>query len=89
MPVLSRFLGIVIIMWWEKNARHHKAHFHARYNEYRCVFSIPELEVLEGTLPNRILSYVKEWASQHISELEENWKLAMNNEPLKPIAPLV
>lgn len=31
MPEISRFLGIVIKMYWDE---HNPPHFHAEYNEY-------------------------------------------------------
>jgi hypothetical protein len=31
---------------------------------------------------------VTEWGAQHQDELMENWRLASNQQPLKPIAPL-
>ena len=89
MPVLSRFFGIIITMYWERTAKHHKAHFHAIFGEYVCMFSIPELEVMQGSLPPRAMRLVKEWAKKHIEELQLNWKLAMQNQPLKPIEPLL
>jgi len=33
MPVLSSFLGIVIMMYFND---HNPPHFHAKYNEYRA-----------------------------------------------------
>ena len=37
MPVISRFLGIVIAMYWNDHA---PAHFHAKYGEYEIVVHI-------------------------------------------------
>jgi len=31
---------------------------------------------------------VTEWAAHHQDELMENWRLAANQQPLNPIAPL-
>ena len=88
MPELSRFFGIVITMYWERGAKHHKAHFHAVYGEYVCMFSIPEIEVILGSLPPRAMRLVKEWAKLHVDELQNNWDMAMHDQPLKPIKPL-
>ena len=89
MPEISRFLGIIITMYWYDNIKHHKPHFHARYNEFKCAISLPNLEVLEGKLPTRVLSLVMEWAQKHVSELEENWNLVINDKMPKAIAPLI
>ena len=32
---------------------------------------------------------VIDWAQKHIKELEANWKLAIKNEPIKKIEPLL
>ena len=85
MPEISRFLGIVIAMYYQK---HNPPHFHVRYNEYRAIFSIKELALLEGKLPPKVLGLVIEWASQHQDELLEEWKLEKKLEALKPIKPL-
>ncbi len=39
-------------------------------------------------LPPKVFGLVIEWASQHQAELMEDWKLAMELQELKPIAPL-
>lgn len=36
----------------------------------------------------RALGHVLEWYAVHKPEIEENWQLARNRQPLKPIEPL-
>lgn len=86
MPEISRFLGIVIAMYYND---HGPAHFHAKYGEHTGVFSIADLGLLEGYLPKRIVSLVLEWAFEHRNELAENWGLLLAKRPLQRIAPLV
>ncbi|RLC80845.1 MAG: DUF4160 domain-containing protein, partial [Chloroflexi bacterium] len=74
MPEISRFLGIVIAIYYRD---HPPPHFHVKYGSYRGVFSIADLKLLEGHLPKRIISLVLEWAFEHRDELMENWELAM------------
>jgi len=69
MPEISRFLGIVIAMYFKEHA---PPHFHAKYEEQRAAFSIRDLTLIEGTLPSRVVSLVLEWAFQHRGELLEN-----------------
>ena len=57
MPVVSRFLGIVIAMYWNDHA---PAHFHAKYGEYEIVVHIAT-GVVEGRFPRRALRHVLEW----------------------------
>lgn len=85
MPVISRFLGIIIAMYYQD---HNPPHFHVRYNEFRASVSINDLALLDGKLPPKVLGLVIEWASQHQQELMEDWKLAEELQALKPIKPL-
>jgi hypothetical protein len=49
---------------------------------------IRTLEVIEGDLPKRALALVLEWASDHRSELLEDWELCARMQTPKKIAPL-
>lgn len=71
MPELSRFLGIVIYMYFNE---HNPPHFHAEYNEFKASISIQTLRLLEGKLPSKVMSLVIEWAQEHQEELLENWE---------------
>ena len=86
MPEISRFLGIVIAMYYKD---HQPPHFHARYGSQTGVFSIVELKLIEGHLPKRVISLVLEWAFEHRDELMADWELAMAKKPLRKISPLV
>ena len=86
MPSISRFLGIIITMYYRE---HNPPHFHVKYNEYKAVFTIEDLKMIEGDLPKRVVSLVQEWAFAHREELVEDWNLAVENKPLKNIEPLV
>ncbi len=86
MPEISRFLGIVITMYHHD---HNFPHFHARYNEFKGVFSIDDIEMIEGRMPDRIINIVLEWTKLHQQELLNNWRLAQQQKPLNKIEPLV
>jgi len=83
-PVVSRFLGIVVSMYHHD---HGVAHFHARYGEYTISVDI-ETGAVHGTFPTRALGFVREWTALHRAELLENWRRARRQLPLEPIAPL-
>ena len=85
MPEISRFFGIVIAMFYGDHA---PPHFHARYGEQRAIIDIESLTLLSGRMPPRVLGLVTEWAAMHEAELRENWRLARQQAPLRPIAPL-
>lgn len=86
MPVISRFLGIIITMYYKD---HPPPHFHAKYGDKVGVFSIADLKLMEGQLPKRVISLILEWAFEHREELMNNWELAISNKPLCSIPPLV
>ena len=85
MPEVSRFLGIVIGMFFND---HNPPHFHATYGEHEAAVSIRDGVVLWGSLPRRALGHVQEWRQAHLAELEHNWGRARAKQLLRPIAPL-
>jgi hypothetical protein len=87
MPEISRFLGIIIRMFFV-TADHNPPHFHAYYGDDSAIFSIDNLEVLKGKLPPRVKGLVIEWAELHKKELEKNWELLKEDKFCK-IKPLV
>lgn len=70
MPVIARFYGILIKMYFRE---HGVPHFHALYGEYNGVFEIQTLEMMEGDLPNRAQKLIREWAEPYQAELLEMW----------------
>jgi hypothetical protein len=86
MPEISRFLGIIIKMFYNE---HDPPHFHAEYNEFKAEILIDTLEIKEGRLPKRVYSLVLEWASEHRNELVNDWNLAREKKTLNKIDPLV
>ncbi len=86
MPEISRFLGIIIRMFYNE---HNPPHFHAFYNEYQVEISIQTLEVMKGSLPKRVLALVIEWALEHRGELMNDWELMRNDKTPNPIQPLI
>ena len=84
MPELSRFLGIVITMFYRD---HLPPHFHAFYGDFEIEVSIAD-GVVTGKFPKRALRHVLEWYDLHKEELLEDWKLAARRKPLKTIPPL-
>jgi Domain of unknown function (DUF4160) len=86
MPEISRFLGIIIRMFYNEN---NPPHFHTIYNEFEVEIDIRTLEILKGKLPNKVYNLVIEWALEHRTELMEDWDLMRNDNKPKPIKPLV
>ena len=84
MPEISRFLGIVIAMFYRDHA---PAHFHAFYGEFEITVQI-DSGVVTGEFPRRALAHVLEWHTLHKTELLTDWDLARDRKPLRKIAPL-
>ncbi|MFN9208239.1 MAG: DUF4160 domain-containing protein, partial [Pseudanabaena sp.] len=61
MPVISRFLGIAIYIYWND---HFPPHYHAKYGEYEITIEI-ETGVVNGSFPKRALRHVLEWHDLH------------------------
>jgi hypothetical protein len=88
MPELSRFFGIIIRMYAEPFAPHHRPHFHAYYQEGTAVFGIEPVELISGALPLRQQRLVEAWAELHLDELKSDWELLKAGRRPRPIAPL-
>jgi hypothetical protein len=85
MPEISRFLGIIITMYYND---HPPPHFHVRYNQQKAIIDIQNLSMLEGKLTPRVFGLVIEWAAIHQAELLANWQRAREQNPLEKIEPL-
>ena len=84
MPVISRFFGIVIYMYWRDHA---PPHFHAKYQDEEVTVEI-ETGTVVGNINARALRLVQEWRELHKPELLEDWRLAEGKRSLKHIKPL-
>jgi hypothetical protein len=87
-PEISRFHGIVIRMFSEPDAPHHRPHFHAVYQETAASFAIDTLEILAGDLPIPPRRLVEAWAELHRDELLADWDLLRSGKPPVKIEPL-
>jgi hypothetical protein len=85
MPTISMFYGIIIQMFWTEHA---PPHFHALYAEYEAQINLKTLDIIKGELPTRARVLVLEWASEHRTELMEDWELCTQMKTPKKISPL-
>ena len=83
MPVLSRFYGIIIRMYFLQR-EHNPPHIHAIYGENMAAVGILDGKVLEGEFPAKALEIVREWISLHKEELLAMWE----NQTFKHLPPL-
>ena len=83
MPVLSRFYGIIIRMYFLQK-EHNPPHIHAIYGEDVAAITISDGKVIEGSLPSKALEMVKEWVSTNRAELLTMWE----TQEFKQLSPL-
>ncbi|MGI6687836.1 MAG: DUF4160 domain-containing protein [Christensenellales bacterium] len=72
MPVIARFYGLVIKMYFQQK-EHNPPHFHVMYGEYMGAFEIQTLKMIEGDLPAKAQALVREWANNHKDDLQKIW----------------
>ncbi len=74
MPVLSRFYGMIIKMYFLQR-EHNPPHIHAIYeNEYIGVMDIKTQKLIEGDLPPRAEKILAEWVKLHEKDLLKIWE---------------
>ncbi|MCH2155924.1 MAG: DUF4160 domain-containing protein [Opitutales bacterium] len=84
MPEISRFLGIIIRMYYRDHA---PPHFHAEYGDFEITVEL-QTGIVKGSFPRRALKAVLEWYEINRDALIKNWELANERKALNPIAPL-
>jgi hypothetical protein len=85
MPEVSRFFGIVVTINYDD---HLPPLFRARYGDDRATFRM-DGEFLAGSMSNRAIGLIRDWARLHVTELADDWSRAERSQPLVPIPPLV
>ena len=73
MPVISRFYGIIIRMYFLQS-EHNPPHIHAIYNDDVAAIDFMTGTDLEGHLPAKAINMVQEWISIHREELKIIWE---------------
>lgn len=73
MPVISRFYGIIIKIYYSQR-EHNPPHFHAIYGEYTGAIDIQTGKMLEGDLPRKALLLIREWMEIHREALMNIWE---------------
>jgi len=81
MPEISRFLGVIVSMYFDE---HNPPHFHVRYNEYRAVVSIkdrssksrpPARKAARGSLPQAAHGATRAGRGRQLWESKEFHKI--------------
>ncbi len=82
------FYGIIIMIFYFDNKKHHQPHIHAQYGEDEAIIAINSGDVLEGKLPKSKMKLVQAWIEIHKEELMADWQLAIQGQQLYKIEPL-
>ena len=88
MPTISMFYGILVLMFYRDNRRHHLPHIHVRYQGVEAAIAIDDGSVLDGELPPKQLKMVLAWIAIHQEELMVDCDLAIKGEEPFRIPPL-
>lgn len=85
MPIISKFFGIVIRMFYDE---HNPPHLHSEYQGNKAVFDF-QGNMIKGNLRSRTaIKLVREWIDINLADLEEDWQLARERKEMKKINPL-
>ena len=82
------FYGIIVLMYYSDNKKHHHPHIHVQYSDEEAVISIPDGNVIEGSLRTAKLRLVQAWVEIHQDELMADWMLAVSGRSIFKIEPL-
>ena len=74
MPELDRFDGIIVRMYYEVDAKHHRPHFHVEYNEYEASYDFNG-NLIKGKLPLNKAKRVKKWIKDNKDTLTQTWAM--------------
>lgn len=88
MPIVSMFYGLIVTMYFRDTQQHHLPHIHVEYQGNECVVTIPDGNVLEGSLPSGKQKLLSAWVELHQDELMADWALAVRGEAIYKIEPL-
>ena len=88
MPVISMFYGLIIMMYFYDNKKHHLPHIHVKYQNDEAVFSITDGTLIEGKLPKNKIKLVEAWIEIHREDLIADWQLAIEGQEIFKIEPL-
>lgn len=88
MPVISMFYGIIVSMYFVDNRQHKMPHVHVRFQDEEAVYSIPDGELLAGSLPRGKARLVAAWIELHRDDLLADWQLAVAGQQPQKIEPL-
>ncbi len=88
MPAISMFYGLIIYMYFMDNKQHKLPHIHVKFKNDEVVLSIPEGQVLSGSIPEAKMKLIQAWIELHKDELVADWELVVSGQQPYKIDPL-
>ncbi len=82
------FYGLVVMLYYFDDERHHLPHVHVKYQNHEASFAIGDASLLAGNLPVAKMRLMQAWIEIHREDLMANWELASNGEKPFPVDPL-
>ena len=82
MPIISRFYGITVSMYFND---HQPPHIHLYYGDDEEILDIRDGRVMEGKLPRRAHKLVIEWWDEHRDELLDMWNTEDRGRKIAPL----
>ena len=82
------FYGVIVMMYFFDDKKHHLPHIHVEYGEESAVIAIPSGDLLAGSIRASRMKLVQAWIEIHQEELLANWKLATSGQKVFRIDPL-
>ena len=88
MPAISMFYELIVYMYFMAKKQHKLPHIRIKYQEHETIVSIPDGEVLDGSIPNSKMQLLQAWIELHKDELVADWELAVSGQQPYKIEPL-
>jgi hypothetical protein len=82
------FYGIIVLMFYFDNKKHHLPHIHAQYAEHEAIIGIDDGAILEGNLPTSKMKLIQAWVEIHRDDLMADWKMSVEGQQPFKIEPL-
>jgi hypothetical protein len=87
-PVVSRFFGIVIGIFFDDVGRHKRPHIHVIAAEFAASIAINNGAILAGNLPVPIWRLVRKFVRVRRAELQHAWDETVAGRTPPKVAPL-
>jgi len=78
MLTIPMFYGVLIRMFFYDIEKNHLPHIHADFQGQVAIYSIPDGDLIAGSIPGDKHKLVVAWLEIHKEDLLADWELAVN-----------